>query len=118
METKQIARLLGTLSIEERVRIVKSLIEARPDGLSLLDIAARTELGAASIDKQIEALLGVDIISMKTIDNNRMYYINLPILENLFEFMYHHYGPGLQQQTRDTEEASEAPAPTTLAGLG
>ena len=62
MEAKLIARYLGAMSIEERVQIIKCLLEAGPDGREMLDIAARIELGAAAVSKQLESLMGLELV--------------------------------------------------------
>jgi DNA-binding transcriptional ArsR family regulator len=96
MDEKHIARYLGALSIEERVQILLSLLEAGSDGLQMLDIAANTELGVAAVSKQIEALTGLELVVIRSIDNNKMYIANLELIDNLFEWMYQQFGPGFK----------------------
>ncbi len=104
MEAKQIARYLGAMSIEERVQIIKCLIEVSPEGREMLDIAARIELGAAAVFKQLESLMGLELVSVKTIENNKVYFANAALLDQLFDYMYHHYGPAREK----TDAAAEA----------
>ena len=94
MDEKHIARYLGALSIEERVQIIQCLIEAGSDGLQMLDIAAKTELGAAAVAKQIESLTGLELVVIKSVENNKMYVANMDLIDNLFEWMYQKFGPG------------------------
>lgn len=94
MDAKHIARLLGAMSIEERVQIIKCLLDAGPEGLQMLDIAARIDLGAAAVYKQLESLAGLEMVFVKSVDNNKFYVVNARQLDELFEYMYQHYGPG------------------------
>ncbi len=105
MEAKQIARYLGAMSIEERVQIIKCLIEVSPEGREMLDIAARIDLGAAAVSKQLESLMGLELVSVKTLENNKVYVANAALLDQLFDFMYHHCGPA-RDQTAAAVEAS------------
>ncbi len=104
MEAKQIARQLGTLSIEERVQIIGALLQAYPEGLQMLEIAARTELNAGATYKQLDSLMGSEMVSVKSVDNNKIYFANFDMLEKLFDFMYHNYGPGLRSAKELVEQ--------------
>lgn len=106
MDAKQIARLLGAMSIEERVQIIKCLLDAGPEGLQMLDIAARIDLGAAAVYKQLESLAGLEMVLVKPVDNNKVYIANARQLEELFEHMYQHFGPGYA--ARKAAEAAAA----------
>ncbi len=94
MEPKLIARYLGALSIEERVQILQCLLDDGEAGMEMLDIAARCELGPAAVFKQIESLTGLEIVFVKTVDNNKIYVPNIPLINELFECMHEHYGAG------------------------
>ncbi len=94
MEPKLIARYLGALSIEERVQILQCLLDAGENGMQMLDIAARCELGPAAVSKQIESLTGLEIVFVKTVDNNKIYVPNTQLINELFECMHQHYGAG------------------------
>lgn len=107
MDAKQIARLLGAMSIEERVQIIKCLIDAGPEGLQMLDIASRIDLGAAAVYKQLESLAGLEMVFVRSVDNNKVYFVNDRQLNDLFEHMYQHYGPGVAAK-RTAEAAAEA----------
>lgn len=105
MDAKQIARLLGAMSIEERVQIIKCLLDAGPEGLQMLDIAARIDLGAAAVFKQLESLAGLEMVFVKSVENNKVYIANARQLDELFEHMYQHFGPGFSAR-----KAAEAAA--------
>lgn len=98
MDAKQIARLLGAMSIEERVQIIKCLLDAGPQGLQMLDIAARIDLGASAVFTQLESLVGIELVQVKSVDNNKFYLLNRPQLDDLLAYLYRHYGPGRAQE--------------------
>lgn len=107
LDSREIAKRLGTLSIEERVQIIKSLLEAGPDGQQLVDIAVNTGLGAPAINKQIEALLGAEMVIFKSVENNKVYYANTSLLNELFSHMLFQYGPGPQESADPVDSDSE-----------
>lgn len=106
MEAKLIARYLGALSIEERVQIIKCLLEVSPAGLEMLEIAARIELGAAAVYKQLESLMGLELVSVKSLESNKVYFANATLLDQLFDFMYRHYGPAREKAATTVEESA------------
>ncbi len=107
MDARQIARLLGAMSIEERVQIIRCLLDAGPEGLQMLDIAARIDLGASAVYKQLESLAGLEMVFVKMVDNNKIYVANVAQLNELFEHMYQHFGPGFTA-TKSGELATAA----------
>jgi hypothetical protein len=112
MDVKHIARFLGALSIEERVQIIKVLLEAGKAGLPMQDIALQTELGASAVFKQLEALAGLEMVFVKSVDNVKVYVANTLLLDELFEWMYQQYGPSiharLEQQALEALEQQSA----------
>ncbi len=93
MDPREIARRLGILSIEERVQILQSLLDAGADGLEMPDIAGKTGLGAPAIVKQIEALIGAEMVLFKTRDNNKVYFVNNPVIREIFDYMHNEFVP-------------------------
>ena len=106
MDAKQIARYLGAMSIEERVQIMKCLLEVSPDGLEMLEIAARIELGAAAVFKQLESLMGLELVSVKSLESNKVYFANAALVEQLFDYMYRQYGPAREKLTPAVEDSA------------
>lgn len=105
MDAKHIARYLGAMSIEERVQIIKALLEAGNDGLQMTEIAVKTELGAAAVFKQLESLAGLELVFVKSVDNNKVYFANTQLIDELFDCMYHHYGTGFHANREDSAVA-------------
>ncbi len=114
MDAKQIAKLLGAMSIEERVQIIKCLLDAGPAGMQMLDIAAAIDLGAAAVYKQLESLSGLEMVFVKSVDNNKYYIVNSKQINELFEHMYQNFGPGfaarIAQQAAASADAAERAA--------
>ena len=108
MDAKHIARYLGALSIEERVQIIQALLDAGSEGLQMLDIAAKTELGPAAVSKQIESLTGLELVFVKSVDNNKVYVANMRLIDDLFDWMYQNFGPGYVARMESAEAAAAA----------
>ena len=107
LDPREIAKRLGTLSIEERVQIVKSLLDAGPSGQQVVEIANATGLGAPAVNKQIEALIGAEMVTFKSIDNNKTYYVNVPMLNELFSYLLYQFGPGPQESEEDAQSEAQ-----------
>jgi DNA-binding transcriptional ArsR family regulator len=107
MDTREIARRLGSLSIEERVQIINSLLDVSPSGLQMIEIAGRTGLGAPAVHKQVDALVGAELVIAKSVDNDKVYFLETKVLRDLFEHMYYNFGPGFQPQQTPVESEAE-----------
>lgn len=107
MDAREIARRLGSLSIEERVQIINSLLDASPAGQEIMAIAGITGLGAPAIHKQLEALVGAELVTAKSLGSEKEYYLNTKILSDLFDYMYHNFGPGFKHEPKPDESKAE-----------
>ena len=107
MDTREIARRLGSLSIEERVQIINCLLDFSPQSLKVVEIASATQLGAPAVHKQVEALVGAELVSSQTVDGEKAYAVNSKMVRDLCDYMYHQFGPGFQPKTShaDTQAA-------------
>ena len=107
LDPREVAKRLGTLSIEERVQIIKSLLDAGPAGQQTHDIAASTGLGAPAINKQMEALIGAEMVTFKSADSSKTYFANVGMLNELFSYMLYQFGPGPQAPAASAETEAE-----------
>jgi predicted transcriptional regulator len=98
METREIARRLGSLSIEERVQIINCLLDFSPQRLKVVEIASATQLGAPAVHKQVEALVGAELVSSQTVDGEKAYAVDAKMVRDLFDYMYHQFGPGFKPE--------------------
>ena len=99
MDTREIARRLGSLSIEERVQILNCLLDFSPQSLKVMEIASATELGAPAVHKQVEALVGAELVFSQSVDGEKVYAVNVKMVRDLFDYMYHQFGPGFQPES-------------------
>jgi predicted transcriptional regulator len=103
MDTKEIARRLGALSIEERVQILNCLFDVSPKGLKVVEIASATQLGVPAVHTQVEALVTAELVTSKTADGEKSYAVNEKMVRDLFEYMYKQFGPGFQPEPSRAE---------------
>jgi hypothetical protein len=107
MDAREIARRLGSLSIEERVQIINSLVDASPDGMEMIAIAGVTGLGVTAIHKQLEALVAAELVISKPKGSDKEYFLNEKVVRDLFDYMYHHFGPGFKHVPKPAEINAE-----------
>ena len=98
MDTREIARRLGSLSIEERVQIINCLLDFSPQRLKVVELASATQLGAPAVHKQVEALVGAELVSSQTVDGENAYAVDAKMVRDLFDYMYHQFGPGFKPE--------------------
>jgi len=98
MDTREIARRLGSLSIEERVQILNCLLDFSPQSLRVVEIASATQLGAPAVHLQVEALVGAELVTSRSVDGEKSYAVNAKMVRDLFHYMYHQFGPGFQPE--------------------
>ena len=100
METRQLARLMGSLSFEERLLIMNALVSNGEIGLSQLELADITNLSQSSIGINLEYMMSTDIVKYRSESAGKVFVANYDLLENLFSFMNKNYGTGLGQAVR------------------
>lgn len=97
MQLRDLARLLGALSITDRLMIIGCLIAAEDSGLSQLEICEITGLSPRTCSVQLEAMIQADITFKKSEKNNLTFYANFVVLGELFNHMCENYGYGLKK---------------------
>lgn len=97
MQIRDLARLLGALSITDRLMIIGCLIAAEDSGLSQLEICEITGLSPRTCSVQLEAMIQTDITFKKSEKNNLTFYANFVVLGELFNHMCENYGYGLKK---------------------
>lgn len=100
MENRQLARLLASLSFEERLRIIGTLIPARDQGLSQHELSEITGLSGSAVWTNLEYMMSTDIVKSRNAENEKIYTANLQLLEDLFNFMNQNYGAGVRLANR------------------
>jgi hypothetical protein len=100
METRQLARLMGSLSFEERLLIMDALISTGEEGLSQMALAEITSLSASSIGINLEYMMSTDIVRYRSESVGKVFFPNYELLGSLFSFMNKNYGSGMNQTDR------------------
>ena len=95
METRQLARLMGSLSFEERLLIMNALVSNGETGLSQMELAEITSLSQSSVGVNLEYMTSTDIVKCRSEPAGKVFVANYDLLENLFSFMNKNYGEGL-----------------------
>ena len=100
METRQLARLMGSLSFEERLLIMDALISTGEEGLSQMALAEITSLSASSIGINLDYMMSTDIVRYRSESVGKVFFANYELLGSLFSFMNKNYGSGMSQTNR------------------
>lgn len=100
MENRQLARLLGALCFEERLRIIGALISASEEGLSQRELAEITELAPNAVWVHLDYMMGTDMVKSRSTMVEKIFTADMQILENLFAFMNQNYGAGVRALNR------------------
>ncbi len=100
METRQLARLMGSLSFEERLLIMDALVANGDSGLSQMELADITNLSQSSVGINLDYMTSTDIVKYRSESAGKVFVANYDLLENLFSFMKQNYGAGLIQAVR------------------
>lgn len=100
METRQLARLMGSLSFEERLLIMNALVSNGKAGLSQMELADITNLSQSSVGINLDYMISTDIVKYRSESVGKVFVANYNLLENLFSFMSENYGAGLIQTTK------------------
>lgn len=110
METRQLARLMGSLSFEERLLIMNALVSNGEAGLSQMELADITNLSQSSVGINLEYMISTDIVKYRSESVGKVFVANYILLENLFSFMSENYGAGLIQSggTRSVNASKDA----------
>ena len=94
MEPKEMARLLGGFATEKRVRILKALLSAGEEGLSILELSRATDTTVVDIGLSLESLASLDMIDISIVNNERVLVANRKLLNSMFGELHEHYVVG------------------------
>ncbi len=100
METRQLARLMGSLSFEERLLIMNALVSNGDAGLSQMELADITNLSQSSVGINLDYMTSTDIVKYRSESAGKVFVANYDLLEDLFSFMNQNYGAGVIQAVR------------------
>jgi ArsR family transcriptional regulator, arsenate/arsenite/antimonite-responsive transcriptional repressor len=87
-EVTRFADMFAALGTEPRLRIVRLLLSAHPDGLVVSEIQAETGVAGSTLSHHLEKLRHEDLVTVEREKAFLRYRANLEALERLLGFLY------------------------------
>jgi DNA-binding transcriptional ArsR family regulator len=88
LNTERFADMFAALGAEPRLRIVRLLLSAHPDGLVVGDIQAETGIAGSTLSHHLEKLKIDDLVTTAREGAFIRYRANVEVLEQLLAFLY------------------------------
>jgi len=88
---EQIARfadMFSAIGTEPRLKIMRALLSAFPDGLVVSDIAGELEIPASTLSHHLEKLKNEDLVKVRREGTYLWYSANTETLQDLLGFLY------------------------------
>lgn len=82
------ADMLSAMGTEPRLRIVRLLLSAHPDGLIVGDIAAELDMASSTLSHHLEKLKNEDLVNVRRDGTFLWYSANTGALQELLGFLY------------------------------
>ena len=86
--TANFADMFAALGAEPRLRILRALLAAHPDGMVVGEIQAELGIAASTLSHHLEKLKNEDLISVRRESTFLRYTANTKALEDLLGFLY------------------------------
>jgi DNA-binding transcriptional ArsR family regulator len=86
--TANYADMFAALGAEPRLRILRLLLSAHPDGLVVGEIQAELGIAASTLSHHLEKLKNEDLIAVQRESTFLRYTANTAVLEELLGFLY------------------------------
>jgi DNA-binding transcriptional ArsR family regulator len=86
--TAHYADMFAALGAEPRLRILRLLLAAHPEGLVVGEIQSELEIAASTLSHHLEKLKNEDLIVVRRESTFLRYTANAAILEELLGFLY------------------------------
>ena len=90
-ETEQIARfadMLAAIGNEARLRIIRLLLSAHPDGMVVGEIQAELSIPASTLSHHLEKLKNEELVKVQRESTFLRYSANAEALQELLTFLY------------------------------
>jgi DNA-binding transcriptional ArsR family regulator len=87
-QTARFADMLAAMGTEPRLRIVRLLLAAHPDGLVAGDIAAELGIANSTLSHHLEKLRNEDLVSVRREGTFLRYAASTAALQELLAFLY------------------------------
>ena len=87
-QTGRFADMLAAMGTAPRLRIVRLLLAAHPDGLVVGDIAAELDMAGSTLSHHLEKLRNEDLVQVRREGTFLWYSANTVALQELLGFLY------------------------------
>lgn len=87
-QTARFADMLSAMGTEPRLRIMRLLLSAHPQGMVVGDIAAELEVAASTLSHHLEKLRHEELVRVRREGTYLWYSANAGALEELLAFLY------------------------------
>jgi ArsR family transcriptional regulator len=82
------ADMLAAMGSEPRLRIMRLLLSAHPEGMVVGDIATELDISASTLSHHLEKLKNEDLVRVQREGTFLRYTANIPGLEELLGFLF------------------------------
>jgi DNA-binding transcriptional ArsR family regulator len=86
--THRFADAFAALGAEPRLRILRLLLSAHPDGLVVTEIAQELDIAASTLSHHLEKLKNEDLVRVQRESTFLRYTANTETLQDLLKFLY------------------------------
>ena len=86
--TANYADMFGALGAEPRLRILRALLAAHPDGMVVGEIQSELGIAPSTLSHHLEKLKNEDLITVRRESTFLRYTANTAVLEELLGFLY------------------------------
>src|SRR3979490_567172 len=87
-EIVRFADMLSAMGTEPRLRIMRLLLAAHPEGMVVGDIGSELEIPSSTLSHHLDKLKNEDLVSVRREGTFLWYPANLDALEELLGFLY------------------------------
>jgi len=86
--TTRYADMFSAMGTEPRLRIVRLLLSAHPEGMVVGDIGAELDIPSSTLSHHLDKLKNEDLVSVRRDGTYLWYSANTKALEELLRFLY------------------------------
>lgn len=101
----QAADLLAQLGNETRLRIVRLLVEAGPDGLPVGELQRELDIPASTLSHHISHLRGSGLVSQTRRSTTLLCHLDYIRMDEVIRFLTRHCCSGVRNKNRKREAA-------------
>jgi ArsR family transcriptional regulator, arsenate/arsenite/antimonite-responsive transcriptional repressor len=87
-EITRFADMFSAMGTGPRLRIMRVLLSAHPDGMIVGDIGAEVGIPASTLSHHLEKLKNEDLVKVRRAGTYLWYSVNAEVLQELLSFLY------------------------------